>query len=101
MEKLKVVLIADLHMGYSIGLDHIQKTVDLVNSQNPDIVCIAGDTYDNDYDAIEEPAEMAKIREVVRIWAQVVSGEQGVKRLFPETFWRSPDKAEKTEKTGK
>ena len=61
MEKLKVVLIADLHMGYSIGLDHIQKTVDLVNSQNPDIVCIAGDVYDNDYDAIEEPEEMAKI----------------------------------------
>ena len=61
MEKLKVVLIADLHMGYSIGLDHIQKTVDLVNSQNPDIVCIAGDIYDNDYDAIEEPEEMAKI----------------------------------------
>ena len=60
-EKLKVVLIADLHMGYSIGLDHIQKTVDLVNSQNPDIVCIAGDIYDNDYDAIEEPEEMAKI----------------------------------------
>lgn len=61
MEKLKVVLIADLHMGYSIGLDHIQKTVDLVNSQNPDIVCITGDIYDNDYDAIEEPEEMAKI----------------------------------------
>ncbi|MGN0475825.1 MAG: metallophosphoesterase, partial [Ruminococcus sp.] len=61
MEKLKVVLIADLHMGYSIGLNHIQKTVDLVNSQNPDIVCIAGDIYDNDYDAIEEPEKMAKI----------------------------------------
>ncbi|MGN0460641.1 MAG: metallophosphoesterase, partial [Ruminococcus sp.] len=55
MEKLKVVLIADLHMGYSIGIDHIQKTVDIVNSQNPDMVCIAGDIYDNDYDAIEQP----------------------------------------------
>ena len=61
MEKLKVVLIADLHMGYSIGLDHMQKTVDLINSQNPDIVCIAGDIYDNDYDAIEEPEKMAKL----------------------------------------
>ena len=61
MEKMKVVLISDLHMGYSIGLDHIQKTVDIINAQNPDLVCIAGDIYDNDYNAIEEPDKMAKI----------------------------------------
>ena len=44
MRSMKVVLIADLHMGYSIGVKHIQKMVDLVNQQNPDLVCIAGET---------------------------------------------------------
>lgn len=60
-DKMKVVLLADLHMGYSIGTKHIEKTVDLVNSENPDLVIIAGDIYDNDYDALENPKELAKI----------------------------------------
>lgn len=72
-ESLKVVLIADLHLGYSIGLEHIQKTVELINSQNPDLVCIAGDIYDNDYDAISQPdaisAELAKIQSTYGTYA--------------------------------
>lgn len=59
MDSLNVVLIADLHMGYSIGIDHIRQMVEKVNSQNPDIVCIAGDIYDNDYDAFEDPDALA------------------------------------------
>lgn len=57
---LKVALIADTHLGYSIGLEHIEKTVDMINAQKPDIVCIAGDIYDNDYDAIQEPDKIAE-----------------------------------------
>lgn len=60
-KSLKVVLLADLHMGYSIGVDHIQKMVDLVNEQKPDLICIAGDIYDNDYDALENPERLAEI----------------------------------------
>lgn len=65
MDSLNVVLIADLHIGYSIGVDHIRQMVEKVNAQNPDIVCIAGDIYDNDYDAFEDPdalvLELSKI----------------------------------------
>ncbi|MCH5297967.1 MAG: metallophosphoesterase [Ruminococcus sp.] len=60
MDSLNVVLIADLHMGYSIGVDHIKKMVEKVNSQNPDIICIAGDIYDNDFDAFEDPDALAE-----------------------------------------
>lgn len=60
IKKLKIALIADLHIGYSIGLDHIKKTVEMVNSQKPDLVCIAGDIYDNDFNAIQEPDAVAK-----------------------------------------
>jgi predicted MPP superfamily phosphohydrolase len=60
-KELKVVLLSDLHLGYSVGVNHIEKMVDIVNSQNPDIVCIAGDIYDNDYDAIENPDKIATL----------------------------------------
>lgn len=59
MDSLDVVLIADLHMGYSIGVDHIRQMVEKVNAQNPDLVCIAGDIYDNDFDAFEDPDALA------------------------------------------
>lgn len=59
METLNVVLIADLHMGYSIGVDHIKQMVEKVNAQKPDLVCIAGDIYDNDFDAFESPDALA------------------------------------------
>ncbi len=59
-KSLKVVLIADLHLGFSIGEKHIRKTVDMINAQNPDIVCIAGDIYDNDFNAVKNPDKIAE-----------------------------------------
>lgn len=60
MESLNVVLIADLHIGYSIGVNHITNMVNLINEQKPDIVCIAGDIYDNDFDAFDDPDALAE-----------------------------------------
>lgn len=52
MDSLKIILLADTHFGYSINCRHAQKMVEKINAQDPDIVCIAGDIFDNDYDAI-------------------------------------------------
>ena len=52
---LKVVLIADLHMGYSIGHRYIEHMVEKINALEPDLICIAGDIFDNDYDALDDP----------------------------------------------
>lgn len=35
--------------------------VDIINKQNPDIVCIAGDIFDNDYRAVRNPDKIAEI----------------------------------------
>lgn len=35
--------------------------VDIINQQNPDIVCIAGDIFDNDYGAVRNPDKIAEI----------------------------------------
>lgn len=61
MEKLDIVLVADLHMGYNIGCSHIQRMVKKINAQNPDLVVIAGDIFDNDYDSLEDPEQLIRL----------------------------------------
>ena len=61
MTDLNVVLVADLHMGINIGVDHIQKTVDAINALEPDIVVVAGDIFDNEYDALDDEEELIRI----------------------------------------
>lgn len=61
LPSLKIALVSDLHLGYSIGAVHTQKMVDAVNDMDPDIVIFAGDFFDNSYDSIEEPDEVIKI----------------------------------------
>ena len=58
---LKIALIADLHLGYNSTKSHVRKIVDTINSQNVDLVCIAGDLFDNDYNAIKDPDKVADI----------------------------------------
>ncbi|MEG0227199.1 MAG: metallophosphoesterase [Lachnospiraceae bacterium] len=54
-DSLNVVLLADFHLGYSIGTWHMKQMVKKVNQLHPDIVCIAGDIFDNDYDSLDNP----------------------------------------------
>lgn len=60
-EHLRAVLISDLHLGYSIGSRDMEQMVEKINAQHPDIVFLAGDIYDNDYDAIDDPDHVAEI----------------------------------------
>lgn len=61
MDSLKIVLLADTHLGYSIGTVQARHIVKKINAQNPDVVCIAGDIFDNEYDAIAQPEKLKKI----------------------------------------
>lgn len=58
---LKIVLISDLHLGYSVGTKEVEDMVEKVNAQNADLVVVAGDIFDNDYDAILEPDKVSKL----------------------------------------
>lgn len=60
-DELNVVLIADLHIGYNAGVKQIEKMVNLVNQQDADIILIAGDIFDNEYEAIEDPSIIANL----------------------------------------
>ncbi|MDR0371521.1 MAG: metallophosphoesterase [Prevotellaceae bacterium] len=45
--RLKIVLASDLHLGLSIDKKNLQKYVELINAQHPDMVLFAGDMVDN------------------------------------------------------
>lgn len=66
MDSLKIVLLADTHFGYNSGAVHAQEIVDKINEQNPDLVCIAGDIFDNEYNAVREPEKISEILRTIR-----------------------------------
>lgn len=58
-DALRIALIADLHMGYSIGSRQIAGLAEQLNALHPDLVCIAGDIFDNHFDALDHPEQIA------------------------------------------
>lgn len=66
LENLNVVLAADLHLGYNIGTAHMMQMVDKINDQNADVVVIAGDIFDNEYEALDDPAELIAVLQKIQ-----------------------------------
>ena len=61
LDNLKIALAADLHLGYSIGLYHMEQMVEKINAMDADIVLLAGDIFDNEYEAIRDPDRIINI----------------------------------------
>lgn len=87
---LKAVLVADLHMGYAIGVDHITNMVKKINQQNADIVIIAGDIFDNSYDGMDDPegikAQLKSIKSKYGVYAVYGNHDIDEKILMGFTF---------------
>lgn len=66
LKELNVVLVGDLHIGYNIGASHMEKMVEKINAQDADIVVIAGDIFDNEYEAVAEPERIIEILKEIR-----------------------------------
>jgi hypothetical protein len=65
LENLKAVFLADLHVGPFLRTSRLEKIVDKINAQDPDVVLIAGDVYDEGMLPAELerlPGVLAKIR---------------------------------------
>lgn len=61
VDELNIVLISDLHLGYNVGEKEMQDMVNKINSLYPDIVVLAGDVFDNEWEAIKNPEGLTKI----------------------------------------
>ena len=99
-ESLRVVLIADLHLGYSVGAKRIEDMVEKVNAQNADIVLIAGDIFDNTVDGIDDPESVkASLRSMKsRLGVYACWGNHDVAERLFSGF--STKKLENTQRSG-
>ncbi|MGL4847634.1 MAG: metallophosphoesterase [Clostridium sp.] len=61
LEKLEVILISDLHLGYFNDNKKFKRNVDIINSLKPDVVAIAGDVFDENYKALQNPSRAKEI----------------------------------------
>lgn len=61
--EMKVVLISDIHLGAVGSEKRLSKTIKEINKAKPDIVCIAGDIFNDDYNSIKNPE---KIKELLK-----------------------------------
>lgn len=52
---LNVILISDLHLGAIGSEERLDKIVEEINRQKPDLICIAGDFFDTDFASIQNP----------------------------------------------
>ena len=56
-DDMKIVLISDLHLGAVNSENKLAEIVQGINDLQPDIVCIAGDLFDNNYFDIKNSAK--------------------------------------------
>ena len=59
--ELKIVLISDLHLGSANSEKNLKKVVQEINDLEPDIVCIAGDIFNDDYYTLQNPSEAIEV----------------------------------------
>lgn len=63
---IRVVMISDLHLG-AIGSEEMLETiVNKINALEPDLVCVAGDFFDTDFDSIRDPEAAIKTLQGLR-----------------------------------
>ena len=56
-EAIKIVLISDLHLGAVNSEKRLESIVENIKKLEPDIICIAGDIFNDDFSAIQNPEE--------------------------------------------
>ncbi|MTD41947.1 metallophosphoesterase [Erwinia sp. CPCC 100877] len=57
-QKLKAVLISDVHLGYVNDVQKLTKIVTKINELKPDVVLIAGDLFDGNFQALQRPEQI-------------------------------------------
>lgn len=90
---IPVVAISDLHLGYGTGLKDLERYVELINRQRPDLILIVGDLIDNSLKPLErEPFDWAlsDLKAPLGIWMvpgnhEYISGMEAVADYLQRT----------------
>jgi len=65
-EPIRIALVSDIHLGAVGSEERLEELTESINKQNPHVVCIAGDIFDNDYSAIQDPEKAVKILKSIK-----------------------------------
>ena len=60
-KEMTIAMFGDPQFGYNIGEYHLKQAVDIINKNDVDIVCVAGDIFDNQYSAIKHPDKLIEL----------------------------------------
>lgn len=90
---IKMVMISDIHLG-TVGCEgRLESIVKEINSQKPDVVCIAGDLFDSSMDLLSDPEKaienLKKIESTYGVYACFGNHDAG------DTFGQMSDFLEK------
>lgn len=72
LDSIRVAVIGDLHLGWMINREHTKRFVDLIMSQNPDLIVFVGDIIDSNIDPIIEQnmdVELARLKAPLGIFS--------------------------------
>jgi len=58
---MKIVMAADLHLGAGGSEKRLPKIINAINDQKPDLICFAGDIFNDSYYAISNPEKASEL----------------------------------------
>ena len=87
-DSLRIAMVADQHLGYTIGVKDMRKMVERINEANPDVVCFVGDMFDNNFNALDDPKGIGEAFASIKSTYGVYScwGNHDVKELLFSGF---------------
>ncbi|HEY2420832.1 MAG TPA: metallophosphoesterase [Neobacillus sp.] len=80
-DNLRIIMLSDLHLGYTNDVAYLKKVVDRINSMEPDIVCIVGDIFNGSYHALVDAGKaeglMRGIQSTYGVYASLGNHDAG------------------------
>ncbi len=80
-DNLRIIMLSDLHLGYTNDVAYLEKIVDKINDMEPDIVCIVGDIFNGSYyalvDADKAEGLMRGIQSTYGVYASLGNHDAG------------------------
>lgn len=64
LDKMRVVVVSDIHLGWIVGHDRLEEMIAAVNALNPDLVLLPGDI-------IDEGVDLASEQEIPQIFSRL------------------------------
>ncbi len=66
ISNLKIIMVSDLHLGAIGSETRLKSIVNEINKLKPDVVCVAGDFFDTDFNSIQNPADAIQTLKMIK-----------------------------------